>query len=81
MPIQRNRPRKSSRERIVLPRVLGADQSGTRVMDSNSRGILLGVVLGLLFVIGVVVIGFNWGTETIKTAALPIEAPILFQPK
>jgi hypothetical protein len=50
-------------------------------MDSNSRGILLGVVLGLLFVIGVVVIGFNWGTETVKTAALPIDVPILFQPK
>ncbi len=50
-------------------------------MDSNSRGIMLGVALGLLFVIGVVVIGFNWGTETIKTAALPIEAPIMFQPK
>jgi putative Ca2+/H+ antiporter (TMEM165/GDT1 family) len=50
-------------------------------MDSNSRGILLGVVLGLLFVIGLVVIGFNWSTETIKTAALPIDVPILFQPK
>ena len=50
-------------------------------MDSNSRGILLGVVLGLLFVIGVVVIGFNWGTQTITTARLPIEAPIMFQPK
>ena len=45
-------------------------------MDSNSRGILLGVVLGLLFVIGI-----NWGTETIKTAGLPIEPPIMFQPK
>jgi putative Ca2+/H+ antiporter (TMEM165/GDT1 family) len=50
-------------------------------MDSNSRGVLLGVVLGLLVVIGVVVIGFNWSTETIKTAALPIDVPILFQPK
>jgi hypothetical protein len=50
-------------------------------MDSNSRGVLLGVVLGILFVIGAVVIGVNWGTETIKTASLPIEAPILFQPK
>ena len=50
-------------------------------MDSNSRGILLGVVLGLLFVIGLVMIGFNWSTETIKTAGLPIEAPIMFQPK
>jgi putative Ca2+/H+ antiporter (TMEM165/GDT1 family) len=50
-------------------------------MDSNSRGILLGVVLGVLFVIGLVVIGFNWSTETIKTAALPIDVPILFQPK
>lgn len=50
-------------------------------MDSNSRGILLGVVLGLLFVIGIVLIGVNWGTETIKTAGLPIEPPIMFQPK
>jgi len=50
-------------------------------MDSNSRGILLGVVLGLAFVIGIVVIGFNWSTETIKTAALPIDTPIMFQPK
>ena len=50
-------------------------------MDSNSRGVLLGVTLGILFVIGAVLIGLNWGTETIKTAALPIEAPILFQPK
>ena len=50
-------------------------------MDSNSRGILLGVALGLLFGIGVVVLGFNWGTDTIKTAALPIEPPIMFQPK
>lgn len=50
-------------------------------MDSNSRGILLGLALGLLFVIGVVVLGFNWGTDTIKTAALPIEPPIMFQPK
>ena len=50
-------------------------------MDSNSRGILLGLALGLLFVIGVVVLGFNWGTDTIKTAALTIEPPIMFQPK
>jgi hypothetical protein len=50
-------------------------------MDSNSRGILLGVVLGLLFVIGVVVIGFNWSADRVKTAALPIDMPILFQPK
>ena len=50
-------------------------------MDSNSRGVLLGVALGLLFVIGAVVIGFNWSAETIKTAALPIDAPIMFQPK
>lgn len=33
-------------------------------MDSNSRGVLLGVALGLLFVIGVVVIDFNWSAET-----------------
>jgi hypothetical protein len=50
-------------------------------MDSNSRGILLGVLLGVLFVIGAVLFGLNWGTETIKTAALPIDVPILFQPK
>jgi len=50
-------------------------------MDSNSRGVLLGVLLGVLFVIGAVLIGLNWGTETIKTAALPIDVPILFQPK
>jgi hypothetical protein len=50
-------------------------------MDSNSRGIFLGVILGVLFVVGVVVIGFNWGTETIKTASLPISPPIMFQPK
>jgi hypothetical protein len=68
-------------EQIALSRVLAAGQSRTNVMDSNSRGILLGVALGLLFVIGVVVLGFNWGTDTIKTAALPIEPPIMFQPK
>jgi hypothetical protein len=62
-------------------RVAEAGRQGTCVMDSNSRGILLGVVLGVLFVIGAVVIGVNWGTDTIKTAGLPIEAPILFQPK
>lgn len=50
-------------------------------MDSNSRGILLGAFLGVLFVIGVVTLGINWSAETIKTAALPIDAPILFQPK
>lgn len=50
-------------------------------MDSNSRGVLLGVILGVLFVIGVAVIGVNWGATTIKTANLPIEPPILFQPK
>jgi len=50
-------------------------------MDSNSRGILLGVVLGVLFVVGVAVIGFNWGATTIQTASLPISPPIMFQPK
>ena len=46
-------------------------------MDTNSRGILLGVVLGVLFVVGVAVIGFNWSTETIKTASLPIDPPLI----
>ena len=50
-------------------------------MYSNARGVLLGVILGVLFVIGAVVIGVNWGTQTIRTAGLPIEPPIMFQPK
>jgi hypothetical protein len=69
----------SSRNAIACQRVFDAGKG--LVMDSNSRGILLGVVLGVLFVVGVVVIGFNWGTDTIKTAGLPIDPPILFQPK
>ena len=50
-------------------------------MDSNSHDILLGAILGVLFVVGVVVIGVNWSAERIKTAGLPLEPPILFQPK
>jgi hypothetical protein len=50
-------------------------------MDSNSRGIALGIALGALFVIGVVVIGVDWGAQTIKTAGLPFDFPIMFQPK
>ena len=50
-------------------------------MTSNGRGIALGVVFGLLFVIAVVAIGFTWSAATIQTAGLPIDPPILFQPK
>jgi putative Ca2+/H+ antiporter (TMEM165/GDT1 family) len=50
-------------------------------MDSNSRGVLLGVFLGVVFVIGLGVLGLNWSAERVKMASLPIEAPILFQPK
>jgi hypothetical protein len=50
-------------------------------MDSNSRGVLLGVFLGVLFVAGLFILGLNWGAGTIQMASLPIEPPILFQPK
>jgi putative Ca2+/H+ antiporter (TMEM165/GDT1 family) len=50
-------------------------------MDSNSRGVILGLVLGVLFVVGVAVIGFDWGTQRIQTASLPVDFPIMFQPK
>ncbi len=50
-------------------------------MDSNSRGVLLGVVLGVLFVVGVTMIGLNWSTQRVQTASLPLDFPILFQPK
>ncbi len=50
-------------------------------MDSNSRGVLLGVVLGIVFALGMGLLGLNWGADRIKVASLPIEPPILFQPK
>lgn len=50
-------------------------------MDTTSRSILLGALLGIMFVIGVGLIAANWTAGTIKTAGLPIEAPIMFQPK
>lgn len=50
-------------------------------MDSNSRGVVLGLVLGVLFVVGIALIGVNWGTERIQTASLPVDFPIMFQPK
>jgi hypothetical protein len=50
-------------------------------MDSNSRGVLLGLVLGVLFIVGVAVIGFDWGTKRIQTASVPVNFPIMFQPK
>jgi hypothetical protein len=50
-------------------------------MDSNSRGVLLGVFLGVLFVVGLALLGLNWGADRITVASLPIEPPILFQPK
>ena len=50
-------------------------------MDSDARPILLGVVLGVLFVVGIGLIGLNLSVGTIKTASLPIEPPIMFMPK
>jgi hypothetical protein len=50
-------------------------------MDSNSRGILLGVALGIMFVVGISLIVLNWSAGTIKTASLPISPPIMFMPK
>lgn len=50
-------------------------------MDGVSRDILLGVVLGILLVIGIAVFSAGWGARTIQTASLPIDFPILFQPK
>jgi hypothetical protein len=50
-------------------------------MHSDARAILLGALLGVMFVVGVGLIGLNWTTGTIKTASLPLEAPIMFQPK
>ena len=50
-------------------------------MDSNSRGILLGVLLGVAFVIGLAYAGVTWSSERLKTASLPVDPPILFQPK
>ena len=50
-------------------------------MNNAGGSILLGAILGVLFVIGVVVIGVNVGAENVKTASLPISPPILFQPK
>lgn len=68
-------------EPLPRPRVQNPATRETRSMDSNSRGILLGAFLGVLFVIGVVAAGIDWGAQTIQTAALPIDAPIMFQPK
>ena len=50
-------------------------------MNNAGGSILLGAILGVLFVIGVIVIGFDVGAEKVKTASLPISPPILFQPK
>ena len=50
-------------------------------MHSDARAILLGALLGVMFVVGVGLIGLNWSAGTIKTASLPLEAPIMFQPK
>jgi len=50
-------------------------------MDSNSRGVLLGVVLGVLFVAGIALVGVDWGAQRIQTASLPVDFPIMFQPK
>lgn len=50
-------------------------------MESDARTILFGAALGILFVLAVGMIGLNWTAGTIKTASLPLEAPIMFQPK
>jgi putative Ca2+/H+ antiporter (TMEM165/GDT1 family) len=50
-------------------------------MHSDARAILLGALLGVMFVVGVGLIAANWTAGTIKTASLPLEAPIMFQPK
>lgn len=43
--------------------------------------VVFGAVLGILAVATIVVFGFNWGVERVKTAAVSIPAPIMFQPK
>lgn len=50
-------------------------------MESDARAILFGAALGVLFVLGIGLIGLNWTAGTIKTASLPLEAPIMFEPK
>ena len=43
--------------------------------------VVFGAVLAIFAVAAIVVTGFGWGVERVKTAAISIPAPILFQPK
>jgi hypothetical protein len=50
-------------------------------MSSNTRDIALGVVLGVMLVVAITALGIDWGTQRIQTAGLPLDFPIMFQPK
>jgi len=43
--------------------------------------VVFGAVLAVCAVATIVVLGFDWGVERVKTAAVSIPAPIVFQPK
>ncbi|MBV9348415.1 MAG: hypothetical protein JO245_10610 [Pseudolabrys sp.] len=42
---------------------------------------VFGALLGVCAVLALIVFGFDWGVERVKTAAIDLPAPILFQPK
>jgi hypothetical protein len=50
-------------------------------MDDEGRGVLWGVLLGVILLAGALFAGFHWSADKIQSASLSVPPPLLFVPK